>query len=151
MLRRRVRGIRRRSVTRPRTRRPLAGDHGHLAGEFAGVMGGDGAFAREIGLHDFHAAGEQNEERNVGIARLEQNFTGLNGPDFGDGPDAFDLRGGKNRKGLGACVQCAGYERESHPLSLGTRRALLPGELSVQEPWFYWAAATKKQVALQRV
>src|SRR5271154_149218 len=43
---------------------PAAGNHGEFAGEAAGTMDGDGAFAVEARLHNFHAAGKDDEERD---------------------------------------------------------------------------------------
>src|SRR5690242_17542363 len=50
-----------------------AGNHCEFAGE-AGTMDGDGAFAVEARLHNFHAAGKDDEERDVGRADIEKNF-----------------------------------------------------------------------------
>ena len=57
----------------------LPGDHGHLAGELAGVVGSDGALAVQAWLDDLHAAGEQNIERDFGVPGFEQDIAGLHG------------------------------------------------------------------------
>ncbi len=46
-------------------------DHGHLSREFASYMADDEAFAVDPRLHDVHGAGNQNEERDSHVIRLE--------------------------------------------------------------------------------
>ena len=86
----------------------VAGDHGHFAGKFAGVVRGHfDVRRRAIGLHDLHGAGEHDEEGNVCVAGLEENLARMDAPDFGHGVYSRDLSGGQYRKGLGARVERA--------------------------------------------
>ncbi len=86
-----------------------AGNHGHLAGEFAWVVLGNGALAREVGLHDLHFAGEQNKKRDIGVVGFKQDFALFHGPQLADGPNSADLGIRQDRERLRARVERAGY------------------------------------------
>jgi hypothetical protein len=68
---------------------PAAGNHSEFPGEAAGTMDGDGAFAVEARLHNFHAAGKDDKERDVGVTDIEKNFAAVDVPDV---PSALDAR-----------------------------------------------------------
>jgi hypothetical protein len=83
----------------------LPGDHGDLAGKLSGAVGHDWALARQIRLHNFHAARKQNEKRDPGIVGLEQDFAWLNLSQLATGTDTTDLRRSQDWKRLGAGVE----------------------------------------------
>src|SRR5580700_7179433 len=87
-------------------------------GETAGTMDGDGAFAVEARLHNFHAAGKDDEERDVGVADIEKNFVAVDVPDVALRANPIDLRWSESRKNLRARIKRAGYRRCSHFLFL---------------------------------
>ena len=78
-----------------------AGNHGEFSGEAASTMDGDGAFAVEARLHNFHAAGKDDEERDVGVADIEKNFVAVDVPDAALRANPIDLRWSESRK---SCV-----------------------------------------------
>ena len=83
----------------------LSGDHGDLAGEFAGSVRGDGTLTLEGRLHDFHGAREQHEERNGGVAWARRGCRraapGASGPKGGCG------RSGRRSGSGNACVRAS--------------------------------------------
>src|SRR6201998_4019411 len=91
-----------------------AGNHGDFAGEAASTMDGDGAFAVEARLHNFHAAGKDDEERDVGVADIEKNFTAVDVPDVALSANPIDLRWSESRENLRARIKGAEYRRCSH-------------------------------------
>src|SRR5580693_4516993 len=95
-----------------------AGNHGEFAGEAAGTMDGDGAFAVEARLHNFHAAGKDDEERDVGVADIEKNFAAVDVPHVALRANPIDLRWSESRENLRARIKRAGYRRCSHSLFL---------------------------------
>src|SRR6201993_158412 len=97
---------------------PAAGNHGEFAGEAAGTMDGDGAFAVEARLHNFHAAGKDDEERDVGVADIEKNFAAVDVPDVALRANPIDLRWSESGENLRARIKRAGYRRCSHFLFL---------------------------------
>jgi hypothetical protein len=105
------------------------GDHGHFAGESAGIVRGDKMIAIDIGLNDFHFSGKDDEEGNVGIVGLKENFARFDVPHLAQRADAIDLRRRENRKYLGARVERAGYWNSGHIASLRGR----PRELEHEE------------------
>src|ERR1700751_4124582 len=93
---------------------PAAGNHGEFAGDTAGTMDGDGAFAVEARLHNFHAAGKDDEERDVGVADIEKNFAAVDVPDVALSANPIDLRWSESRENLRARIKGAEYRRCSH-------------------------------------
>jgi hypothetical protein len=84
-------------------------------------MDGDGAFAVEARLHNFHAAGKDDEERDVGVADIEKNFVAVDVPDAALRANPIDLRWSESRENLRARIKRAGYRRCSQffvPLAL---------------------------------
>lgn len=69
-----------------------AGNHGEFAGETAGMMDGDGAFAVEARLHNLHAPGKNDKEGYVGVAEIEKNFAAVDVPDASLKANPIDLR-----------------------------------------------------------
>ncbi len=82
----------------------LAGDHGHLAGELSRFVQRDHPFAIKGRLHDFHAAREQDIERNRRVARLEQDVAAPHLAQAPQGANTVDLFSGECRKSPGECV-----------------------------------------------
>jgi hypothetical protein len=66
-------------------------------------------FACEVRLHDLHSSGQEYVERNVLIARFEEYVACGDLPRPATGTNAIDLGNGKNRKGLCAGIERAGY------------------------------------------
>src|SRR5579864_2465043 len=93
---------------------PAARNHGEFAGEAAGTMDGDWAFAVEARLHNFHAAGNDDEERDVGVADIEKNFAAVDVPDVALRANPIDLQWSESRENLRARIERAGYRRCSH-------------------------------------
>ena len=90
------------------------GNHGDFAGEAAGTVDGDRAFAVEARLHNFHAAGKDDEERGVGVADIEKNFAAADVPDAALKANPIDLRWREGRENLRARIKSAEYRRCSH-------------------------------------
>lgn len=86
-----------------------ARNHGEFAGEAAGTMDGDGAFAVQARLHNFHAAGKDHKERDVAVADVEKNFAARDVPNSALSANPIDLRWGEARENLRArlCLQRA--------------------------------------------
>jgi len=91
-----------------------AGNHGDFAGEAAGTMDGDGAFAVKARLHNFHAAGKDDEERDIGVADIEKNFATVDVTDVALSANPIDLRWRESRENLRARIKGAEYRRCSH-------------------------------------
>ena len=96
----------------PENQALLAGDHGHLAGERAGVVVGDGALAVERGLDDLHGSRRGGRRRGRRFVRGEQDLAGRDLPQMAQGPDAVDLRGRQRREDLGLGIEGAGDRGE---------------------------------------
>ena|SRR5579872_1824383 len=90
---------------------PAAGNHGEFAGEAAGTMDGDGAFAVEARLHNFHAAGKDGEEGDVAVADIEKDFVAVDVPDAALRANPVDLGWSESRENLRARIKGAGYRR----------------------------------------
>lgn len=103
------------------------GNHGEFAGEAAGTMDGDGAFAVEARLHNFHGAGKNDEERDVGVADIEKNFAAVDVPDVAPRANSIDLRWSESRENLRARIKRTGYRRCSHffPFNPALRTGLI--------------------------
>src|ERR1700745_1401839 len=95
-----------------------AGNHGEFGGEAAGTMDGDGAFAVEARLHNFHAAGKDDKERDVGVTDIEKNFAAVDVPEVALRANPIDLRWSESRENLRARIKRTGYRRCSHFLFL---------------------------------
>src|SRR6202007_2467225 len=91
-----------------------AGNHGEFAGEAAGTMDRDRAFAVEARLHNFHAAGKNDEERDVGVADIEKNFAAVDVPDMALRANPIDLRWSESRENLRARIKGREIRRCSH-------------------------------------
>src|SRR5579884_3682126 len=75
-----------------------AGNHGEFPGEAAGTMDGDGAFAVQTRLHNFHAAGKHDEEGDVAVADIKKNFAALDVSDAAVCANPIDLRWSESRE-----------------------------------------------------
>jgi hypothetical protein len=93
------------SVTRPRET-AASGDHGHFSGELTRPV-----FCNQVFACDLHSSGKNYVERNVFIARFEEYVACGDLPRPAAGTNAIDLGNGKNRKGLCAGIERAGYSR----------------------------------------
>jgi hypothetical protein len=63
----------------------LAGDHGELSGNAAGDVFDQHALTVGTRLDNLHTSREQNEERNIAVAGLEQNVPGCTGRTVAEG------------------------------------------------------------------
>ena len=87
------------------------GNHVHLAGEFTRGMLRYRSFLPTVRLHDLHRAGEQYKKRDRGIARLEENLSGIHLSKLAEGTRALDLRSRERRKYLRSAVERAGRRK----------------------------------------
>jgi hypothetical protein len=100
----------------------LSGNTGKFSCKRTGTVCGYQALTCEVRLHDLHASGKHDKERNLGVARTEQDLARFNSSKLAPRTDPIDLCRRQIREHLCASIERAMYGPGRHSFLQETNR-----------------------------